>query len=87
MIMTIMTDMFHQVRVPDDDSDLLRFLCWTGGDYKQALNGHKMTVNFFWAMLSPSCASFALRKCTEDQSRQFKPEVVLSYKTFTWMTA
>ena len=35
-----------------------------------------MTVHLFGATSSPSCANFVLRKCAEDQSRQFKAEVV-----------
>ncbi|KAI3356761.1 hypothetical protein L3Q82_003438 [Scortum barcoo] len=68
--------MFHQVKVPDDDSNLLRFLWWPGGDYNQALAEHKMTVHLFGATSSPSCASFALRRCAQDQSGQFKAEVM-----------
>lgn len=75
-IMADVEAMFHQVKVPDDDSNLLRFLWWPGGDYNQALTEHKMTVHLFGATSSPSCASFALRKCAEDQSGQFKAEVV-----------
>lgn len=75
-IMADVEAMFHQVKVPDGDSDLLRFLWWTGGDCNQALTEHKMTVHLFGATSSPSCANFALRKCAEDQSRQFRAEVV-----------
>ena len=60
----------------DNDSNLLRFLWWPGGDYNQALAEHKMTVHLFGATSSPSCASFVLRKCAEDQSQQFRAEVV-----------
>lgn len=35
-----------------------------------------MTVHLFGATSSPSCASFALKKCAEDQSQQFRAEVV-----------
>lgn len=75
-IMADVEAMFHQVKVSDDDSDLLRFLWWPGGDYHQALAEHKMTVHLFGATSSPSCASFALRKCAEDHSQQFSADVV-----------
>lgn len=75
-IMADIEAMFHQVKVADDDSNLLRFLWWPEGDYNQALSEHKMTVHLFGAPSSPSCASFALRKCAEDQSQQFRAEVV-----------
>ena len=75
-IMADVEAMFHQVKVAEDDSDLLRFLWWPGGDYNLALAEHKMTVHLFGATSSPSCASFALRKCAEDQSQEFRAEVV-----------
>ena len=75
-IMADVEAMFHQSRVPEDDSNFLRFIWWPGGDYNQALTEHKMTMHLFGATSSPSCASFALRKCSEDQSGQFKAEVV-----------
>lgn len=71
-----MESMFHQVEVADKDSDLLRFLWWPGGDYTQELVKHKMVVHIFGATSSPSCASFALRKCAEDHSNEFGPIVV-----------
>ena len=68
--------MFHQVKVPDDDSNLLRFIWGTGDDCSKDLEEYKMTVHLFGATSSPSCASFALRKCAEEHSGQFKAEVV-----------
>lgn len=75
-IMADVEAVFHQVKVADDDSNLLRFPWWPGGDYNQAVAENKMTVHLFGATSSPSCASFALRKCAEDQSQQFRAEVV-----------
>ncbi|KAL3987991.1 21S rRNA GM methyltransferase [Sarotherodon galilaeus] len=65
-IMADVEAMFHQVKVPDEDSDLLRFLWWTSGDITQKMVEYKMVVHIFGATSSPSCASFALRKCAED---------------------
>ncbi|CAI5649405.1 unnamed protein product [Oreochromis niloticus] len=65
-IMADVEAMFHQVKVPDEDSDLLRFLWWTSGDITQKIVEYKMVVHIFGATSSPSCASFALRKCAED---------------------
>lgn len=75
-IMADVEAMFHQVQESDDDTDLLRFLWWPGGDYCQALTEHKMTVPMFGATFSHGCASFALRKCPEDQSQQFSDGVI-----------
>lgn len=58
--------MFHQVRVPPEDSDFLRFLWLPNGDFSQDLVEYRMSVHLFGATSSPSCATFALRKCAED---------------------
>ncbi|KAK7884419.1 hypothetical protein WMY93_027542 [Mugilogobius chulae] len=68
--------MFHQVKVPDEDSDLLRFLWWKSGDITQEMVEYKMVVHLFGATSSPSCASFALRKCAEDNRDQFNKQAV-----------
>ena len=47
--MTDVEAMFHQVRVPDDDCDLLRFLWWPNGDMEQELQEYQMTVHLFGA--------------------------------------
>ena len=60
---TVMADvrsMFHQVRVSKSDIDFLRFIWWRDGDIEQDPIDHRMLVNLFGAVSSPSCASFAL---------------------------
>ena len=54
--------MFHQVRVPEDQCDFLRFLWWPEGDLTRNLEEYQMNVNLFDAVSSPSCSNFALRK-------------------------
>lgn len=57
---TIMADveaMFHQVKVPPEEADLLRFLWWPDGDLSQALEEDRMEVHLFGATSSPSCVS------------------------------
>lgn len=76
VLMADIEAMFHQVRVPPGDSDLLRFLWWPDGDHDQNLVEHRMVAYLFGATSSPSCASFALRKCAEDNREQFSPKVV-----------
>ncbi|KAK7896104.1 hypothetical protein WMY93_021429 [Mugilogobius chulae] len=56
--------MFHQVKVPDEDSDLLRFLWWKSGDITQEMVEYKML------------RSFGLRKCAEDNRDQFNKQAV-----------
>lgn len=75
-VMADVEAMFHQVKVPDEDSDLLRFLWWTSGDISQELVEYKMVVHLFGATSSPSCASFALRKCAEDNRDQCNNQAV-----------
>lgn len=78
-LVVIMADveyMFHQVRVPAEDTDLLRFLWWPDGDLNQDLSGFRMMVHLFRATSSPSCANFALRKCAEDNKEQFSQSVI-----------
>ncbi|XP_034530056.1 uncharacterized protein LOC117805434 [Notolabrus celidotus] len=58
------------------DLDLLRFLWWPNGDHNQDLVDHRMVAHLFGAASSPSCASFALRKCAEDNRGQFSPKVI-----------
>ena len=77
--MVIMADieaMFHQVQVPRDDADLLRFHWWPQGDLTQAPYEYRMKVHLFGATSSPSCANFALRKCAENFGHEHKEEMV-----------
>ncbi|XP_039548042.1 uncharacterized protein LOC120493481 [Pimephales promelas] len=76
VLMADIEAMFHQVRVPVEDSDLLRFLWWPDGDHKQSLVEYRMVAHLFGATSSPSCASFALRKCAEDNREQFSFKVI-----------
>ncbi|XP_059411032.1 uncharacterized protein LOC132144237 [Carassius carassius] len=56
--------MFHQVRVPAKDKDLLRFLWWPKGDTAQEVEEYRMSVHLFGATSSPSSAIYALQSCT-----------------------
>ena len=61
-IMADVEAMYHQVRVPKEDTDLLRFLWWPEGDLSQEIVEYKMVVHLFGATSSASCANFALKK-------------------------
>ena len=67
--------MFYQVRVPEADRDLLRFLWWPGGDVSAELKDFRMKVHIFGAASSPSCSNFALRRTAEDSQSLFSTEV------------
>ena len=58
--------MYHQVRVPEDQRDYLRFLWWPDGDMSQDLEEYQMNVHLFGATSSPSCANYSLR-CTAEE--------------------
>lgn len=68
--------MFHQVRIPEEDSDLLRFLWWPDGDWSKELEEYKMVVHIFGATSSPSCANFALRQCATEHLTEFNSETI-----------
>lgn len=68
--------MFHQVSVPSEDRNMLRFLWWPEGNCEQNMTEYRMTVHLFGATSSPSCSNFALRKCAEDNREQFSPQAV-----------
>lgn len=68
--------MFHQIRVHPEDCDLLRFLWWPEGNVNSSLEEYRMVVHLFGATSSPSCSSFALRKCAMDQKDLFDPKTM-----------
>lgn len=76
VIMADIESMFHQVRVPAEDADLLRFLWWPNGDPTRELADFRMNVHLFGATSSPSCANFALRKCAEDNAHHFQQDTI-----------
>lgn len=76
VIMADIESMFHQVRVPGEDADLLRFLWWPNGDLTQELVDFRMKVQLFGATSSPSGANFALSKRAEDNAEQFSQETI-----------
>lgn len=49
--------MFHQIRVPEKDVDLLKFLWCPEGTYTQDLEECRMVVHVFGATSSPSSDS------------------------------
>ena len=68
--------MFHQVLVREEDSNYLRFLWWENGDMSQPPVPYCMTRHIFGATSSPSCASFALKKCAWDNTEAYSEAAV-----------
>ncbi|XP_046552249.1 uncharacterized protein LOC124261926 [Haliotis rubra] len=60
--------MFHQVKVPREHQDYLRFLWWPNGNVHGELKEYRMTVHTFGTVSSPTVANYAL-KSTGAKSR------------------
>ncbi|KAL0164586.1 hypothetical protein M9458_040339, partial [Cirrhinus mrigala] len=73
-MMADIESMFYQVRIPDTDADMLRFLWWPGGNLNVEAEEYRMCVHLFGATSSPSCASYALRRTAEDAASKSTPE-------------
>ncbi len=67
-IMADIKAMYHQVKVPEDDTNLMRFLWWPEGNVEQNMEEYKMTVHLVGATSSPTCANYALRRTAQDNS-------------------
>ena len=65
--------MFHQVQVPDDQCDFLRFLWWPDGNLELPIQEYQMTVHLFGAASSPSCCNFALKETAKDMEHESGP--------------
>ncbi|XP_043246524.1 uncharacterized protein LOC122394039 [Amphibalanus amphitrite] len=68
--------MFNQVRVPESERDLLRFLWWRDGRPDSGVVEYRMTVHIFGAKSSPSVACYALRETATDFAEEVSPEAV-----------
>lgn len=58
---------FHQVRVPAKDKDLLRFLWWPKGDTAQEVEEYRMSVHLFGATSSPMLHNLRSAKVCKGQ--------------------
>ncbi len=58
--------MFHQVWVPEEQWNYLRFLWWPEGNLDGEIKEYQMVVHLFGAVSSPSCCNYALRKTAAD---------------------
>ena len=58
--------MYYQVKVPEEQQDVFRFLWWRNGDPEDEVVQYKMTRHPFGAASSGNCAKFALNQTAED---------------------
>lgn len=67
--------MFHQVRVPAEDRDCMRFLWWQDDDLKREPKDYRMTVHLFGGVWSPSCCNYALKRTAEERESIYGKDV------------
>lgn len=58
--------MFYQIKVPEGDADVLRFLWWPDGNLDGAIKEFRMIVHLLGATSSQSVASYTLERITGD---------------------
>ena len=69
------TAAFHQVRVPPEDQDALRFYRWVVGR-EDVLECLRMLVNIFGSSCSMSLSSFAINRNADDHAHEFPEDVI-----------
>ena len=69
------TATFHQVRVPPEDQDALRFYRWVVGR-EDVLECIRMLVNIFGSSCSTTLSSFALNRNADDHVDEFPEDVI-----------
>ena len=67
--------LFHQVQVPDEQCDFLRFLWWPDANLEEAIQEYQMTVHLFVAVSSPGCLILPWNKWPKDMESQKKSVV------------
>lgn len=68
--------MFHQVKVPTENRDVLRFLWWPEGDTSAQLEVYRMTSHLFGGTWCSSVCAYALQQTAKDNADDFEAEVV-----------
>ena len=63
---------FQQVRVPEDQRSLLRFLWWKSEHIRNSIKNHEVCVYLFGSILSPSCSNYALNQTSVDNEKKIE---------------
>ena len=66
--------MFYQVRVPEEQQDMLRFVWWPEGNLDAEPEDYRMCVHLFGGTHSPSVCNYALRRTAIDNESKFGQE-------------
>ncbi|PIK36355.1 hypothetical protein BSL78_26812 [Apostichopus japonicus] len=72
-LMADIQEMFHQVKVPLEDRDFLRYLWWPGGDFNMRPEVYRMTAHLFGGTWSPSCCNYVLRHTATEKEISTSP--------------
>ncbi|XP_061175604.1 uncharacterized protein LOC133184531 [Saccostrea echinata] len=67
--------MFHQVAVPEEDRDCMRFFWWKDGNLSAEPKQYRMKVHIFGAVSSPTCCSYALKKTAEEHGNDYDQSI------------
>jgi hypothetical protein len=72
--------MYNQVLVTQDHRDALRFLWFPDGNLQEEPVEYRMTRHLFGGCWSPAAASYALRRCAQDNQDKYSNEVVTAIR-------
>jgi transposase InsO family protein len=71
--------MFYQIKVIEEDRNMLRFMWYKGGEFASQPIICRMTVHPFGGTWSPSCANFTLRKVLRDSNMPERESIIRSF--------
>lgn len=74
--------MFHQIGVPPEHRDALRFLWWEKGKLTCTPKVFRMKVHLFGGVWSPSCASYALQRALQDHELLYSNAAEVARRSF-----
>ena len=79
-IMSDIQGMFHQVVVPIQQRDALRFLWWKNGNPNEKTEIYRMTRHIFGGVWCSSAATYALRKTADDNKTSYDNKIIEAAK-------
>lgn len=72
--------MFHQVKVPREERDVLRFLWFPDGDLSRSPEVYRMTSHLFGGTWSPAACAHALSRTAEEHGSAYSAEASRTLK-------